>query len=53
MYECFRCGMRKVIWVADFSFEDYCEEGDGVIHEYHCENCGARITYKIPIEVLN
>ena len=52
MYECFHCGMRRVIWDGDFDFSDYGEEGKGIIHECHCENCGARITYRIPIEAL-
>jgi len=50
MYECFHCGEKSVIWDGDFSFEDYGLEGEGIIHECHCENCGAQITYQIPIE---
>ena len=49
MYECFHCGEKSVIWDGDFSFEDYGEEGEGIIHECHCENCGARITYRIAL----
>ena len=49
MYECFHCGNKAVIWDADFNFSDCGEEGEGIVHECHCENCGARITYKIPI----
>lgn len=49
MYECFHCGEQAVIWDGDFSFEDYCEEGEGIIHECHCSNCGARITYRISL----
>ena len=45
MYECFHCGSRSVIWDADFDFSDYGEDGEGIIHECHCCNCGARITY--------
>lgn len=52
MYECFHCGNKSVIWDCDYSFADYGEEGDGIIHECHCGNCGARITYRIPLEVL-
>ena len=48
MYECFHCGERSVIWDADFDYQDYGLEGNGIIHECHCENCGARITYYIP-----
>lgn len=49
MYECFHCLARAVIWSADFTFEDYGEEGEGLIHECYCSNCGAEITYRIPI----
>lgn len=47
MYECFHCGLKTVIWDGDFSFDDYGEEGEGIIHECHCTNYGARITYYI------
>lgn len=47
MYECFHCGERAVIWDNDFSFEDYGYDEDGIIHECHCTNCGAEITYAI------
>lgn len=50
MYECFHCGEQTVVWDSDFSFEDYGEDGEGIIHECHCENCGARITYRISLE---
>ncbi len=48
MFECFHCLTRSVIWDADFDFSDYDYEGEGVIHECHCANCGARITYVCP-----
>lgn len=48
MYECFHCGCRSVIWDCDFSYEDYGYDGDGIVQECHCENCGDRITYMIP-----
>ena len=47
MYECFHCGEKAVIWDGDFDFEEDSEE-TGIIHECHCTNCGARITYRIP-----
>lgn len=50
MYECFHCGARAVIWDADFSFEDYCLEGEGIVHHLHCANCGAEIEYFISCE---
>lgn len=49
MYECFHCGERAVIWLSDFSFEDYGKEGEGIIHVCHCSNCGAEIQYMVPI----
>ncbi len=48
MYECFHCGCRSVIWDADFDFEDFGLEGDGIVQVCHCTNCRARITYEIP-----
>lgn len=50
MYECFNCGERAVIWDNDFTFEDYGYEGEGIVHECHCGNCGAWITYMISLE---
>lgn len=41
--------MKSVIWDADFDYDDYGIEGDGIIHECHRSNCGAQITYRIPI----
>lgn len=49
MYECFHCLTRSVIWDADFSFEDYGIEGEGLINHCHCTNCGAEIDYFVPI----
>ena len=50
VYECFHCLARAVIWDADFSFEDYGEEGEGIYQICHCTNCGAEITYRIPFD---
>ncbi len=50
MYECFHCCEKAVIWDADFTFEDYGYEGDGLIHVCHCTNCGAEIEYRIPLD---
>lgn len=49
MYECFHCGYKAVIWDADFNFEDFAYEGDGIVHICHCSNCGAEIEYRIPL----
>ena len=50
MYECFHCGCKTVIWDADFSFEDYGMDGEGIVHVCHCTNCGAEIIYMISLE---
>ena len=48
-YECFHCGQKTVHWLGDFSFEDFMLEGEGVVHECKCSNCGAEIMYSVPI----
>lgn len=50
MYECFHCLHRAVLWGADFDYADYGLEGQGIIHECECMNCGAQITYYCPIK---
>lgn len=50
MYECFNCGMKSVIWDSDFMFEECGYEGNGIVHFCHCENCGAEIEYRIPLD---
>lgn len=50
MYECFNCGCRTVIWGADFTFEDYGIDGEGIIHTLTCINCGAEIEYYISLD---
>ena len=50
MYECFHCGARAVIWDCDYSFEDFCYEGEGIVQVLHCTNCGAEIEYRIYLE---
>ena len=37
---CFLCG-GPVVWGRDFSFEDYCMDGDGIVSVWHCGNCKA------------
>lgn len=46
-YQCFHCGEFAVSWDADFNLEDYGYEGEGIIHNCHCNNCGADIQYMI------
>lgn len=50
MYQCFNCGQDTVCWDSDFSFDDFGLEGDGIVHVMHCANCGAYITYEVPID---
>ena len=50
MYECMHCGQRTVSWDADFNFEDFGYEGEGIVHICHCSNCGAEIEYRITLE---
>lgn len=47
MYECFHCLARAVVWQADFNFEDFCYEGEGIVQICRCTNCGAEIEYRI------
>lgn len=49
MYECFHCGERAVIWDSDFDGEDFGYIDPGIVHVCHCSNCGAEITYFIPL----
>ena len=49
MYECFHCGHRSVIWQADFSYEDFGLEGEGIVQFCKCSNCGADIYYHITL----
>ena len=50
MYECFHCLSRSVVWDNDYTFDDYGYEGEGIVHECHCANCGAMITYMVPCD---
>lgn len=49
MYQCFHRGAYAVIWQADFDFDDYGYEGEGIVQVCKCTNCGAEIEYRIPI----
>lgn len=46
-YECFHCGANAVAWDGDFNSEEYGYDRPGIVHECHCMNCGAYITYVI------
>lgn len=49
MYECFHCGAKAVIWNGDFDFDDFGYEGEGIVHQCHCTECGSEIEYRVPI----
>lgn len=53
MYECFHCGAKAVVWDADFSYEDCGIDGEGIIHDCHCTNCGVVIHYFVDTESLD
>lgn len=50
MYQCFHCLHDSVVWGADFTFEDYGMDGEGIVHSLHCANCGADIEYYVRID---
>ena len=47
---CWFCG-TQMIWGADFSYEDYCLEGDGIVATFHCPNdkCNAEGEMRLPV----
>ena len=49
MAQCFHCGHDAVAWQADFTFDDFGLEGEGIVQVCHCSNCGADIFYEIPL----
>ena len=50
MFECFHCLHRSAIWQSDFDFSDYGYEGEGIVQNLICSNCGAEIEYRIPFD---
>lgn len=51
MTKCWFCG-AEMIWGADFDFEDYGIEGDGVIATLSCSNedCGATAEFMTKVK---
>ena len=39
---CWHCN-HKLIWGADFNFEDYNLEGEGIVSTLSCSNCEAHV----------
>lgn len=46
---CWFCG-ATLIWGGDFSLEDYGYEGDGLVSNLSCPNCGATVEYTYSVE---
>ena len=47
---CYNCGSKNVIWGCDFDYEDYGYEGNGIVSNYSCTDCGAQIEVRVPID---
>ena len=45
---CWHCN-SKVIWGADFSYEDYGMDGEGIVSTFSCSNCNA--TYECYLDL--
>lgn len=43
---CPRCN-SEIIWSADFSFEDYGIEGDGIVSHYTCSNSNCHTNIEV------
>lgn len=39
---CWHCN-TELIWGADFTFEDYCLEGEGIVSSLCCPKCNAHV----------
>ena len=46
---CWHCN-AELIWGADFDFEDYGLEGDGIVTSLSCPNCPATVEVYLPAE---
>lgn len=40
----------KLIWGNDFSFEDYCLEGEGIVATFSCSGCNATFEGYLSLE---
>lgn len=50
MCECPHCRAKALIWQNDFSYEDYCREGDGIVSVWSCGKCNATIECYIDLD---
>ena len=49
MTNCWFCG-HEMIWGADFSFEDYGREEDGIVATLSCPNCPTTAEFSLSLE---
>ena len=45
---CYSCGRNTVTWDVDIDADQVDTGKTGIIHEYHCKKCGARISVYVP-----
>ena len=38
LMRCWHCG-KEMIWGADFTYEDYGMDGDGIVSNFSCPDC--------------
>lgn len=44
---CWYCGEDTLIWGGDNDLNDVYGEGEGIITNLTCSNCGAEVTYEL------
>lgn len=42
--KCYFCG-HELHWQSDFNYDEVFLEGDGIVSEWTCPNCGAEAEY--------
>lgn len=47
---CYSCGHNSVSWDTDIDADSLDFDDAGIIHEYHCRRCGARISVYVPFK---
>lgn len=45
---CWNCGF-EMIWGADFNYEDYGLEGEGIVSTHSCSNCKTTAEFYLPL----
>ena len=46
--KCWYC-RENMIWGADFDYEDYCLEGEGIVSNFSCTGCEATTEFYLPL----